>query len=131
MDSVGMHKKYITRETNSPSKSYQKNIRPRYRRTGASPRSILFFLPFYISILTNGGRRGEMGQRCVSVCGFCMCSVYVHTYGEVVNGLANCTQQKEEEGNRESVIALPTTAKKERAEGPPFPLFFYPMLVRP
>ncbi len=92
-DGVGIHKERITRETNSPSILYQKNIGPRYRRTGASPRSILFFLPFYISILTNGGRRGEMGQRCVSVCGFCMCSVNVHTYGEVVNGLANCTAE--------------------------------------
>ncbi len=66
-----------------------KNIGPRWNWGIA--RSILFFLPFYISILTNGGRRGEMGQRCVS--GFCMCSVYAHTYGEVVNGLANCTAE--------------------------------------
>ncbi len=67
-----------------------------------------------------------MGQRCVSVSGFCMCSVYAHTYGEVVNGLANCTQQKEEEGNRESVLALPTTAKKRESRRTSFSPLFLP-----
>ncbi len=40
-------------------------------------------------------------------------------------------QQKEEEGNRESVLALPTTAKKKREQKDLLSPFFYPMLVRP